>query len=297
MDAAFADACSGDHPVARLLLAITHSKEHWMSYCISEYLFLFYGCSPDDWRETASPGHFYEVLFRDTPSADVKTQLGHVWEERTRLGPVASGDWLWCGRWALARVRERSSGDSEAFFEKMADLFCILHGIAPIAAVVFWGASTISSHPWERWTLARQASPPPGPLYPGLAQPSVYNQLRDASLGTPARDADFDSGRGYTSAAEPVDTRPARDLADAVARVNAFLERYSRRPEYFEDGWPALILLLVCANDDETSVEISFSSERPSDAILTVLCEKAIAALEQAHPNLGFPFTWELVGG
>jgi hypothetical protein len=98
---------------------------------------------------------------------------------------------------------------------------------------------------------------------------------------------------GFVVATEPT----ARDLAKEVERIDAFLRGYTTHPEFFEDGWPILIVLLVCANDDETGIEILFSCEGPSDPHLRSLCESAIAALVQAYPERGFDFTWELVSG
>jgi hypothetical protein len=112
--------------------------------------------------------------------------------------------------------------------------------------------------------------------------------------GTPACDDDFERGR---AAARPVDARPARDLEDAVARIDAFLHNYTTHAEYFEEGWPLLIVLLVCANDELNGVDILFSCEGDSDAHLRSLCERAITALSQAHPNLGYDYSWELVSG
>jgi hypothetical protein len=261
---------------------------------MADYPFLFYGCRPRDWQEETSAGHFYEVRFRDVPSAVIKAQLGRMWGERTSDGAVTSGEWLWCGRWALAQVGERPGGQSNDFFDKMTELFCNVHAFAPISEVLFWGATDLSLHPWDRWTVAQQPQPSPAPAYAGLAAQAAIARPRDPALGTPARDADFDRGR---AAAERVDARPALDLGDAVARIDAFLHSFTRHAEYFEDGWPLLIVLLVSVNDDETGVEILFSCDGSASERLEALCERAIAALERAHPNLGFPFGWELVPG
>jgi hypothetical protein len=217
-----------------------------------------------------------------------------MWDERTTVGVVDSGEWLWCGRWALARVGERDDADGQDFLDKMTELLCNVNAIAPLAEVMFWGARDVSQHPWEQWTAARQPLPSPGPLWGGLEVHCHSERWRDASLGRPARDVDFERGRAE---ARPVDTRPARELAEAVARVDAFLHYYTSQAEYFEDGWPLLIVLLVSPNDEETGVDILFSCEGAADAYLQSLCERAISALAQAHPNLGYDYSWELVSG
>jgi hypothetical protein len=261
-----------------------------MTGTITIYPFRYYGGRPYQDGQTRD-GHFFEVLFRDLPAPDVKLHLGRMWDLRTCLGPVSGGEWLWCGRWALLRLAERGER-GHAFFERVVELLCNVHTIAPIAEVLFWGPRGELSLAWESWSMKRQPLLAAGPLWNGLEAHCVYGRARDASLGTAARDSDFERGR---AAARPVDARPARNLDDAVTRIDSFLHEYTNHAEYFADGWPLLFVLLVCANDEESGVEIYFSCDGASDAHLRSLCSRAVKALAHAYPNLGYEYCWELI--
>jgi hypothetical protein len=214
-----------------------------------------------------------------------------MWDERTGAGPVETGEWLWCGRWALVRLDERHDDDGQGFGEKVLELVCNVHMIAPIAEVLFWGPKEASPLPWQQWSIARQARPSPGPRWGGLEAGCSAERSRD-TLGAPGRDRSFELGR---ATARLVDVRPARDLEDAVTRIETFLNDYTSHAEYFVEGWPLLMVLMVCPNEQDTGVEIYFSCDGAANAHIRSLGERAVKALRHAHPNLGYDYIWELI--
>lgn len=266
--------------------------------------FLFYGSLPRDWFEGANLGHFYELRFTSPPTPEQKLAIAAVWGRKTAAGSVEPGPWRWADGWALVVVGERHISQHDAFFARMQELMRAVHAVAPLAEVIFWGARGETDNDWERNTLGQQRVPTAGPAWPGMVPQSWYHQARDPALPTGASDPDFASA--VSAAAEEddpadhvetpitVDDRPSTDLDDAVARAEKVLNDFMIGDDYY-DGDVQRIWMFYCAKDsDQNAVDISFGCADPEDADLRELAERAIAALHESLPQLGFPVQWEL---
>ena len=163
-----------------------------------------HGFGPADWFEGSSEGQGYELCFADPPDDGTRVRIAHAFEDALRgTGAEPSDDpWLWSGRWALFFVAERPDEDAGVDDEFDArQTFCdmedgvreALHAIdavSPIEHAIFWGASAL--HEWDG------EPPPPGPVWPGLEQPSpeiIGRAGPDRGLLAGKVDTSFESAR------------------------------------------------------------------------------------------------------
>ena len=94
--------------------------------------------------------------------------------------------------------------------------------------------------------------------------------------------------------APEVDASAPDDLDEAVERTESFLTEYTDRAEFFDNNEPIVVMQHTAANTEEDGIEVVFCAPDPEDADVQALCEKAIAAVQKANPNLGYEITWEL---
>ena len=162
------------------------------------YSFRFYGRSPGDWYEGANDGHTYELQFRALPTAEQRAALATCYEDRLASGPArpASRPWQWSERFARFEVGERWSSASGATFAKVADFLVAAHELCPLVDVVFWGMRAEGTSAWDRWTIAVQAEPDPGPAY----DPTGGVRRVDSTLPVATVDAAFESARAAARA-------------------------------------------------------------------------------------------------
>ncbi|MEZ4248796.1 MAG: hypothetical protein R3B99_11200 [Polyangiales bacterium] len=78
----------------------------------------------------------------------------------------------------------------------MADFSGAAHAVCPLVDVVFWGMRAEGTSAWDRWTIATQAEPDPGPAY----EPTSGVRRVDSALPVAAADAAFESARAAARA-------------------------------------------------------------------------------------------------
>lgn len=92
-----------------------------------------------------------------------------------------------------------------------------------------------------------------------------------------------------------VDASEPRDLDDAAGRAQAFLKQYTLHSDYFDDGECRIWMQYTSPNRDKTAIKVLFcTAADPGDPDLIALCDRAINALDDALPLLGYEVQWSL---
>lgn len=161
------------------------------------YPFLFWGREPADWFEGANDGHVYEVRFAKAPSPEQRLAIGKAFHAATKKGAAtpADADWKWEGAWTIFRVGEKKAGKAREAFSHMEDVLHAMHGVAPIAEVLFWGARAEGKHAWDKWTRTKAKAPSKGPAWKEYDAVGLYGGARDKKLGAGASDPNFELAR------------------------------------------------------------------------------------------------------
>lgn len=181
--------------------------------------FLFYGTSPDDWFD--EPVHCWQLRFTRAPSPAERGSLAGAWERGLRdhargLGADFSPAWWWADAWALVSVRvtDRSRDPMRALFDAMQTLVKGLHGVVPLAEVVYAQAADVSSRSdWETWTTTAAPVPTEAPVWPAEVTTHAKRSRKRTKAAT---DESFEAAR-RTARMAPVGvvaSRPADDDED-----------------------------------------------------------------------------------
>lgn len=181
--------------------------------------FLFYGTSPDDWFD--EPVHCWQLRFARAPSPAERGSLAGAWERGLRdhargLGADFSPAWWWADAWALVSVRvtDRSRDAMRALFDTMQTLVKALHGVVPLAEVVYAQAADVSSRSdWETWTTTAAPVPTEAPVWPAEVTTHAKRSRKRTKAAT---DESFEAAR-RTARMAPVGvvaSRPADDNED-----------------------------------------------------------------------------------
>jgi len=180
--------------------------------------FRFYGHQPADWYETLR----YEIELAAIPSAELRLQIGDLFERRLASGPLelVASPLLWADRFVCISGVVRWRGGDRAAFARMTEVLFQLRRLAPISQVINFGARQRGDGGWDLATVALQPVPTAGPRYvPQIDMRVVaYPRPDDPALPAAAADAAVEEARAYVRAEI---ARRAADAKIAAAKAKS----------------------------------------------------------------------------